>query len=110
MAQRGMDPLVYVHVIQEATNLAIGIMIVEILGQVKFLFLDRSDEPLSVAVLPGFALLGHTDLRLGVQKDLGVGRGCVLDALVQRMGSTSRQRVLGCHLCEHDVVSDPART
>ncbi len=32
IAQRGMDPLVHVHVIQEAANLVIGIMIVEILG------------------------------------------------------------------------------
>jgi len=28
VAQRGMDPLVHVHVIQETTNLAVGIMIV----------------------------------------------------------------------------------
>ena len=51
--QRRMDPLVHIHVIQEAADLVICIMIVEILGQVNFLFLDRPDETLGVAVLPG---------------------------------------------------------
>jgi hypothetical protein len=37
IAQRRMDPLVHIHVIQEAANLVIGIMMVEILRQVNLL-------------------------------------------------------------------------
>jgi hypothetical protein len=53
IAQRGMDPLMHIHVIQEAADLMICIMIVQVLGQVNLLFLDRPDETLGVAVLPG---------------------------------------------------------
>ena len=53
IAQRRMDPLVHVHVIQEAADLVICIMIVQVLGQVKLLFLDGPDQTLGVAVLPG---------------------------------------------------------
>jgi tetratricopeptide (TPR) repeat protein len=90
IAQRRMDPLVHVHVIQEAADLAICLMIVQVLGQVNLLFLDRPDETLGVAVLPGFALVSHADLDLGVLKDLSVGRGRVLDALVRMVNLWSR--------------------
>jgi hypothetical protein len=44
ITQRRVDPLVHIDIIQEAPNLMIGIMIVEILGQVNLLFLDRPDD------------------------------------------------------------------
>ena len=44
VAQRGMDPLVHIHVVQEAADVVICIMIVEILGQVNFLFFDGPDD------------------------------------------------------------------
>ena len=50
IAQRRVDPLAHIDIIQEAPNLVIGIMIVEILRQVNLLFLDRSDETLGVAI------------------------------------------------------------
>jgi hypothetical protein len=53
IAQRRMGPLVHVHVIQGAADLVICIMIVQVLGQANLLFLDRPDETLGVAVLPG---------------------------------------------------------
>ena len=100
IAQRRMDPFVHVHVIQEAANLVIGIMIVEILGQVNLLFLDRADETLGVAILPGFALVGHADLDLGVVKDLRVGRGRVLGSLVRMVNL--RSSVLGQRSLQSD--------
>jgi hypothetical protein len=35
ITRRGMDPLVHIHIIREATNLTTGTMIVEILGQIN---------------------------------------------------------------------------
>jgi hypothetical protein len=65
--QRGIDMFIHVYATQEATNLKIGIIMVEeTLGQVNFLFLDRPEEPLGIAVLPGFTLPGHSDLNLNV--------------------------------------------
>jgi len=80
-----MGVLVHVHVIQEATNLAMGIMIVEILGQVNLLFFDRADKPLGVAVLPGLAHIGHANLDINILEHLSVGSGCILDSLVRVM-------------------------
>ena len=51
IAQRRMDPLVHVHVIQEATNLVIGIMIVEILGQVNLYFYSESTATLEYVTI-----------------------------------------------------------
>ena len=64
--QRRMDPLVRIDIIQEAANLVISIMVVEIVRQVNLLFLDRSYETLGITVLPSYALLGqpHTMLDL----------------------------------------------
>jgi len=106
VAQRRMDSFVHVHIIQETADLMVGIMIVKILGQVNFFFLDRPHQTLGVAVLPGLASIGHADLNLGILQDLGIGHGRVLDALVRvvnlwrRMGDqrslqrSQRQRVI----------------
>ena len=51
IAQRGMNPLVHIHVIQEAADVVICIMIVEILGQVNLLFFDDPDEVVFRAIL-----------------------------------------------------------
>ena len=56
ITQRGMDPLVDVHVIQEVPDLVISVMIVEVFRQVNLLFLDCADETFRVTVLPGLAL------------------------------------------------------
>jgi hypothetical protein len=69
IAQRGVNPLAHIDIIQEAPNLAIGIMIVEILRQVNSPFLDRADETLGAPVLPGLALIGDADLDLSILKD-----------------------------------------
>ena len=45
IAQRRVDALVHVHVVEKATWLAVGLMVVQVLGQVNFLFLDGPDEP-----------------------------------------------------------------
>jgi len=64
IAQRGIDTLVHVNLVEEAPHLAVGIIVVEVLWQVNFLLLDRSDETFSVAVLPGFAHVSYTDLEI----------------------------------------------
>ena len=46
ITQRRMDTLVHIHIVQEAPNLMIGIIILEILGKVNLLFFDRLDETL----------------------------------------------------------------
>jgi hypothetical protein len=72
-------------------------MIVEILGQVNFLFLDRPDETLGVAVLPGLAHTGHADLDISILEHLGIGSGSILYSLVGVMNSwayTSRAQLL----------------
>jgi hypothetical protein len=43
-----------------------------VFGQIHLLFLDRADETLRVAILPGLALIGHADLDLGIL----TGPGC----------------------------------
>ncbi len=47
IAQRRMDPLVHIHIVQEAPNLVISVMIVEILGKVNLLLpvKGRVDPP-----------------------------------------------------------------
>ena len=37
LAQRGMDPFVHVHIVEEAPDLAAFIIVVEVLRQVNFL-------------------------------------------------------------------------
>jgi len=48
-----MDTLVHVDLIEEATQLTVGISIVHIVRQVNFFFLDGADETFGVAILPG---------------------------------------------------------
>ena len=79
--QRGVDPLVDIHVIQEAPDLLVCVVIVEVFRQVHLLFLDRADETLCVAILPGRALVGCADPNVSTLQDLGVSRGRVLDPL-----------------------------
>ena len=64
-----MDTFVHVNVIEEATDLTVCIMLVEVLWQVNCLFLDGPDESFRVAILPGFAHLGHTDLDVNISLD-----------------------------------------
>lgn len=45
----------HVHVIQEAPQMVVGILVAPILGQIHLLFLDRPDQAFGVAVLPGGA-------------------------------------------------------
>jgi len=40
---------------------------------------------LSIAILPGFAHIGHTNLEINILECLGVGSGRVLDTLVRVM-------------------------
>ena len=80
---RNRSHLVEVRVIQEMPDLLMGVMIVDILGKVNFLFLDCPNETLGAAVLPGFALVGHADLDPSILKGLDIGRGCILDPLVR---------------------------
>jgi len=70
-----------IHVIQDAPDLLVCFVIVEVFRQVHLLFLDRADETLRVAVLPGRALVGYADSNLSIVQDLGVSRGRVLDPL-----------------------------
>jgi hypothetical protein len=69
-----------IHVIQEAPDLLVSVMIVKIFRQIHLLFLDSADETLRVAVLPGLVLIGYADLNFSILQDLSVGRGCVLDS------------------------------
>jgi hypothetical protein len=81
--QRRMDTFVHIDFIEKAPELMVSIMVVKILGQVNFLLSDRPDEAFCVPVLPGLTLIGHTDLNLGVLKDLSLVRSRVLDTLVR---------------------------
>jgi hypothetical protein len=59
----------------------IGIMILEILGEINFFF-DGLDETFCVTVLPGLAPIRYANLDLGTLENLSIGRSRVLDALV----------------------------
>ena len=83
VAQRGVDTLVHIDVVEEPAQLAEGISIVFVVRQVNFLLFDGSHETLGVAVLPSLTDLGHADLRIDSLEHLGVRRGRILDALVR---------------------------
>ena len=83
VAQRGVDALVHVDVVQELGKMEPGIIIVFIVRQVNFFLFDGADEPLSVAVLPDLTALGHTDCSTNSQQHVDVGRSCILDTLVR---------------------------
>lgn len=93
--QRGVDPLVDIRVIQEAPDLLVCVVIVEVFRQVHLLFLDRADETLGVAVLPGRALVGHADSNPSIVQALGVSRGRVLDPLIGMGHRRSARRRTG---------------
>lgn len=82
VAERRMDALTLVDVVQEAPDLRVGVGKVAILRQGHLLFFDRPHQPLGIAVLPGFTLLGHTDPRAEFAQARHVGGGRLLHALV----------------------------
>ena len=85
VAQRRVDTLVYVNLVKQAAYLAQDIRIVHIFRQLYLFLLNRAHKPLRIAILPGFAHLGHTDLDASVLEPLSVGGGSVLHALVRVM-------------------------
>ena len=76
-----MDAFVHIDLIQEATELMIGVIVVLILRQVNFLFFDSADQPLGVAVLPGLTNVGHANLDVVVSQQVYIGGGCILVTL-----------------------------
>ena len=83
IAQRGVDALVHVDVVQEPAQLADSISIVVVVRQVNFLLFDGPDEPLGVAILPSLTTLGHADFGVDSSEHPDVGRGRVLDTLIR---------------------------
>ena len=70
--QGRMDALVHVDVVEKPAQLAQGISVILIVRQVNFLFFDSTHQPFCVAVLPGCAGFGHTDLSTDCLKPLDV--------------------------------------
>src|SRR5271166_115320 len=62
IAQRRMDPLVIVHVVQEAAQLTPGLGVALIVRQIDFFLLDGSHKALSEAILFRRSDCGHADL------------------------------------------------
>ena len=81
IAQRGMDALVLVHVVQEAPNLRVGIGAILVLGECHLLLFDRPHEPLGIPLLAWLALLSPADVRAEVLQPDDVGRRGVLHPL-----------------------------
>jgi hypothetical protein len=50
--QSRLDALVHIHIIRKAADLMIGVIVISILQQVNYLFLDGADQPLSATVFP----------------------------------------------------------
>ena len=66
-----------------------GINVILTLRQVILFVFDRSQQPLPVAVPPGFTKLGHADPHVAALEQLRVGNGCLLDSLVGVIFSVS---------------------
>jgi len=84
VAQRGVDALVDVDLIEKSSQLTASIIVTLIVRQVNFLFFAASDKALGIAVLPGGTRLGHADLSVNLLQPLNVGQGCVLPPWAER--------------------------
>jgi hypothetical protein len=85
IAQRRMDALALVHVIQEVPDLRIGVGEVTILCERHLRFFDRAHQPLGIAILPGLALLRQADPRAELFQARYIGSRGILHTLVRVM-------------------------
>ncbi len=98
-AQRRVDTLVLVDLIQEAPDLRVGIGEVPLLSQRHLLVFTGPQQPFSVAILAWLALLGHADRDPALLHLRDVGRRGVLHALVAVVDAghlPGRHRPLHC--------------
>jgi hypothetical protein len=78
VAKRGMNALMHVDLIEKSPQLADGISVILMLGQVNFLLFDGTDEPLSLAILLSCSHPCHTDLYSSLLQLCCIGAGCIL--------------------------------
>src|SRR6266487_6608621 len=78
-----MNALEHVDPIEKASQLSDRIRIIFILGQVHFLLFEGAHEPFGIAILPGRADLGNTDLDAGLPQSSQIGECGILNALPQ---------------------------
>src|SRR5262245_22204207 len=81
VAQRRMDSLAIIHLVQEPTQLPQRVGEVEVLRQGHLFFLDGPQQPLGVAVLTRRADGRHAQEHAAVTQPLDIVGGCVLHAL-----------------------------
>jgi len=77
-----MDALAHVHVLQEPSDLTIGVTEVLVVRQIHGLLFDGADEPLNVSVSAGLADFRHADLELGALQELHVVGTGALHSLI----------------------------
>jgi len=77
-----VDALAHVRVLQEPTDLTIGVRVVLVVRQIHLLLFDRANEPFSVSILASLADLSHADLDLGALQELDVVGAGILHTLI----------------------------
>jgi hypothetical protein len=85
IAQGCVDAFMLIHVVQEPAELLIGVGIAFILGQRHVLLFDRTDQPLSIAVLCGLTPRRHADLAANEPQEAHIAVVGVPDTLIRVM-------------------------
>ena len=80
-----MNALAIVNIVEKVTDLLISIMEVLIVRQVDLFFLDGADDAFSIAILSSCTYVCHADSDLGIIKQVNIGGGSILPALVRVM-------------------------